>query len=165
MDENQNFNLKFISIIWILIFIILFVHTKNIYRFKFLEFREAKGSLEKIEMGYKNHNIIALDNIVYGIPHGVTFYHPNRIKKLTQSKVYQTFSVEKVKSLIDTGSNEFRVFDLIEKYKNFNIFKENNSYLSTKDKYSNIPELSFYTEYFISESLEELKKKIDKNIK
>lgn len=164
MKKDLKFNLRFILVVWIFILIILFLHTKNIYRFSFLEFREAKGTIKTIQMDYKEHKIIALNNIIYGLPRGVPFYHPNRINKLIKSKVYQTYSIKNVKYLIDSRSAKFRVYDFIEKYKDFNIFKNNDIFLCTKDKDSNLKEFSFYKEYFHADNLIDLKRKIDKNV-
>ena len=164
MKNNLSFNLSFILIVWVFILIILFLHTKNIYKFKFLEFREASGSIQKIHMDYKNHNIIALNNLVYGIPLGIPFYHPNRTKKLMNSKIYQSYSTKKIKELIDISSNKFNDFELVERYSNFNIFKDDDIFVSTKDINSNLSEYDLYKVYFSSKNIVKLKQLIDKEI-
>jgi len=163
--ETNNSYIKHILFIWLLILAVLIIHTKGIYKFKFLEFNEASGHLQPLEMSYKEHNILGLKNIVYAVPFGPPFYHPNRKDKLDDSKTIRTYSISHAKYLIDNKIKKLDHFNIIDHYKGFNIFTNENGskYFATLDYNISNLKFEYFKEYFPSLNIQELKKKIDKS--
>ncbi len=164
METNTSY-IKHILFIWLLILAVLIIHTKGIYKFKFLEFNEASGHLQPLEMNYKEYNILGLKNIVYAVPFGPPFYHPNRTDKLDESKTIRTYSINHAKYLIDNKIKKLNHFNIIDYYKGFNLFVNESSskYFATLDYNSINPNFIYFKEYFHSSNIQELKKKIDKS--